>query len=51
MNVSQAAPMLCVFKKDSVKFCTIIDGCKQNDNMKKDVTPFPDQEQICHDVA
>ena len=25
-NVSQAAPMLCVFKKDSVKLCTVIDG-------------------------
>ena len=50
-NVSQAAPMLCVFKKDGVKLCTVIDGRKCNDNTEKDVTPFPDQEQISHDVA
>ena len=50
-NVSQAAPILCIFKKDSVKFRAVINGRKHNDNMEKDVTPFPDQEQICHDVA
>jgi hypothetical protein len=50
-NISQAAPMLCIFKKDSVKLHTIINRCKCNDNMEKDVTPFPDQEQIRHDVA
>jgi hypothetical protein len=50
-NVSQAAPMMCVYKKDGAKLCTIIDGCKQNDNTEKDITPFPDQEQIRHDVA
>ena len=50
-NVSQAAPILCIFKRDGVKLCTIIDGRKHNDNTEKDVTPFPDQEQICHDVA
>jgi hypothetical protein len=36
MNVSQAAPMLCVLKK-SGRLCTIIDGQKQNDNTEKDV--------------
>jgi Reverse transcriptase (RNA-dependent DNA polymerase)/RNase H-like domain found in reverse transcriptase len=50
-NVSQAAPMLCVFKKGSTKLRTIIDGRKQNKSTEKDVTPFPDQEQIHHDVA
>ena len=50
-NVSQAPPILCVFKKDGVKLRTIIDGCKHNDNTEKDMTPFPDQEQICHDIA
>ena len=41
MNVSQAAPMLCVFKKDGLKLRTIIDGCKCNDNTEKDVTLSP----------
>ena len=39
------------FKKDGVKLHTIIDGHKHNDNMEKDVTPFPNWEQICHNVA
>ena len=50
-NISQVAPMLCIFKKDSVKLRTIIDGHKCNDNTETDVTPFPDKEQIRHDVA
>ena len=50
-NVSQAAPMLCVFKKGRAKLRTVIDGRKRNENMKKYVTPFPDQEQIRNDVA
>jgi hypothetical protein len=49
-NVSQAAPMLCVPKK-SGKLCTVIDSKKKNDNTEKDVTPFPDQEEIRMDVA
>ena len=49
-NVSQAAPMLCVLKK-SGRLRTVIDGRKRNDNTEKDVTPFPDQEQIRMDVA
>ena len=43
--------MLCVFKKDGVKLCIVINGHKHNDNTEKGVTPFPDQEQIRHDVA
>src|SRR6202040_4234783 len=50
-NVSQAAPMLCVFKKGGAKLRTVIDGRKQNENTKKDVTLFLDQEQIRNDVA
>ena len=34
-----------------VKLHTVINGRKCNDNMEKDMTPFPDQEQIRHDVA
>src|SRR6202453_4894875 len=49
-NVSQAAPMICVPKK-SGKLHTIIDGRKRNEDTEKDVTPFPDQEQIHMDVA
>jgi len=50
-NVSQATPMLCIFKKDGAKLHTIIDRRKRNNNTEKDITPFPNQEQICHDVA
>jgi hypothetical protein len=42
--------MLCVPKK-SGKLRTVIDGRKKNDNTEKDVTPFPDQEEIWMDVA
>ena len=48
--VSQAAPMLCIPKKDS-HLCTVIDGRQRNDNTIKDVTPLPDQEVIWEDVA
>src|SRR6202040_2655959 len=44
-------PMLRIFKKGGAKLCTVIDGREQNENTKKDVTPFPDQEQIRNDVA
>jgi len=50
-TVHQAAPMLCIPKKDGVKLHTALDARKRNDNTYKDVTPFPDQEQIRHDVA
>jgi hypothetical protein len=42
--------MLCINKKDS-KLCTVIDACQRNENTIKDVTPLPDQEVICEDVA
>jgi len=50
-NVPQAAPMLCIPKKDGVSLRTPIDARKRNDNMEKDVTPFPDQEHIRTEVA
>src|ERR1700723_653930 len=50
-NVSQATPMLCIFKKGRAKLRTVIDGRKQNENTKKDITHYPDQEQIRNDVA
>src|ERR1700683_3069694 len=42
--------MICVPKK-SGKLHTVIDGRKRNENTEKDITPFPDQEQIRMDVA
>jgi len=50
-NVPQAAPMLCITKKDGKKLRTALDARKRNDNTVKDVTPFPDQEQIRTEVA
>lgn len=49
-TTSQAAPMLCIPKK-SGKLRTVIDCRKRNDNTWKDITPFPDQDQIRQDVA
>ena len=48
--VYQASPLLCVPKK-SGKLRTVVDARKRNDNTFKDVTPFPDQDQIRMDVA
>ena len=48
--VYQAAPLLCVPKKNG-KLRTVVDARKRNDNTYKDVTPFPDQDQIRMDVA
>jgi RNase H-like domain found in reverse transcriptase/Reverse transcriptase (RNA-dependent DNA polymerase)/Integrase zinc binding domain len=45
-----AAPMLCLRKKTG-KLRTVIDARKRNDNTVKDVTPFPDQDRIRHDLA
>lgn len=46
----QAAPMLCIAKKDG-GLRTVVDLHQRNLNTVKDVTPFPDQDQIRHDVA
>jgi len=48
--VPQAAPLLCIPKKTG-KLYTIVDCHQWNDNTIKDVTPFPDQDQIRMDVA
>jgi len=50
VQTDQAAPMLCIPKKSGL-LRTAIDARKQNDNTVKDVTPFPDQDQIRLDVA
>ena len=47
---SQAAPLLCIPKKLG-KLRTVVDCCQRNDNTVKDVTLFPDQDQIRMDVA
>lgn len=53
VNVPAAAPMMCIPKKGTtkLKLRTVIDCQKRNENTVKDVTPFPDQEQIRNDVA
>ena len=49
-TVQQAVPMLCVLKKSS-RLRTVFDLHLQNENTVKDVSPFPDQDTIRHDVA
>jgi hypothetical protein len=46
-----APPMLCLFKKDKEKLRTVIDLRKRNNNTVKDLTPFPDQDEIREAVA
>ena len=46
----QATLMLCTPKKNST-LRTVFDLQQQNENMWKDVTPFPDQDTIHHDIA
>ena len=46
----QAVPMLCIPKKNS-KLHTVFDLREQNNNTVKDMTPFPDQDIICNDMA
>jgi len=48
--VPQAAPLLCIPKK-SGKLRMVVDCRQRNDNTVKDVTLFPDQDQIRMDVA
>ena len=47
---TQAAPMLCVPKKNG-SLRTVVDCRRRNDNTARDVTPFPDQDEIRADVA
>jgi Reverse transcriptase (RNA-dependent DNA polymerase) len=50
VTTDSAAPLLYVYKKDR-QLRTAVDAHKHNENTIKDVTPFPDQDGICHDVA
>lgn len=49
-TVPQAAPMLCLVKRDN-GLRTVFDCRKRNENTVKDVSPFPDQDLIRLDVA
>jgi len=42
--------MLCILKKNG-KLRMVFDLHQQNDNTEKDVSPFPDQDVIQHDIA
>ena len=42
--------MLCIPKKNGT-LRTIFDLRQQNENTRKDVTPFPDQDTIRHDIV
>ena len=46
----QAVTMLCILKKNG-KLRTVFNLQEQNNNMVKDVTPFPDQDIIHNDMA
>ncbi|KAG8683026.1 hypothetical protein FRC09_016351, partial [Ceratobasidium sp. 395] len=45
------ASMLCLFKKDKQTLRTVIGLCKRNKNMVKDLTLFPDQDEIREPVT
>ena len=47
---SQATPLLCIPKK-SGKLRTVVDCHQRNDNTIKDMTLFPDQDQIRMDIT
>ena len=42
--------MLCIPKKNGT-LRTVFNLQQQNKNTWKDVTPFPDQDTICHDIV
>jgi hypothetical protein len=50
-TVQQAVLMLRVSKKTPGILRTVFDLRQQNDNTVMDVTPFPDQDMIWHDMA
>lgn len=49
-SAAQAAPLLCIPKPNG-KIRTVLDARKRNANTIRDVTPFPDQDQIRADLA
>ena len=42
--------MLYILKKNGTS-CTVFNLRQQNNNTWKDVTPFPEQDTICHDIV
>jgi hypothetical protein len=50
ITTDQAAPMLCILKKEGTLH-TIIDQWERNANTIKDVTPMPDQDNIRNSVV
>jgi hypothetical protein len=50
-GTTDAQPMLCLFKKDKQTLQTVIDLQKRNENTVKDLTPFPDQDEIRESVV
>ena len=46
----QATPMLCILKKNGT-LRTVFNLQQQNENTWKDITSFPDQDAIRHDIA
>ena len=46
----RSTPMLYIPKKNGT-LQTVFDLQQQNENTWKDVTPFPDQDMIHHDIA
>ena len=42
---------ICARSSNNNTLCTVFDLRQQNDNTWKDVTPFPEQDAIQHDVA
>ena len=52
VTAAQAAPMLCIPKNArDATLRTVVDCRKRNENTVRDVTPLPDQDTICMDVA
>ena len=49
-TTTQAAPLLCVMKKNS-KLHTVVDACQRNNNTIKVMMPLPDQDAIWMDIA
>lgn len=49
-TTDQATPLLCIPKKNG-DLCAVCDLRQRNENKVKDVTPFPDQDQIRHDCV
>jgi hypothetical protein len=50
ITIDQTALMLYILKKEGILH-TVIDQWEWNTNTIKDVTPMPDQDNICNSVA